>query len=131
MPTLDPARLMSIGAKLRPLRDEGVLIIGSGNLTHNLRDMIFGVTERSPRIPRYVLAFQDWMHDRVMARDVEALIDYRRRAPGAARAHPSEEHLFPLHVVLGAAGSASVPTRTFAGITEGALAMDVYTFADA
>lgn len=117
-----------LGQALAGLQNEGVLIIGSGSLTHNLRDMIPGVSEGSPRVPAYVPAFADWMHDKVMAHDVDALVDYRMRAPAAARAHPSEEHLFPLHVVLGAAGSASVPRRTYWGITEGALAMDVYTF---
>jgi 4,5-DOPA dioxygenase extradiol len=125
---LGAAHHYRLGQALAGLRNEDVLIIGSGSLTHNLRDMIFGVTEGSPRVPSYVPAFQDWMHDKVMTHDVEALVDYRRRAPGAVRAHPSEEHLFPLHVVLGAAGSASVPRRTYWGTTEGALAMDVYTF---
>jgi 4,5-DOPA dioxygenase extradiol len=120
-----------LGQALAGLQNEGVLILGSGNLTHNLSDMIPGVTENSSRVPAYVPAFADWMHDKVMAHDVDALVDYRRRAPAAARAHPSEEHLFPLHVVLGAAGSTSVPRRTYWGITEGALAMDVYTFAAA
>ena len=118
-----------LGQALAGLQDEGVLVIGSGSLTHNLRDMIPGVNEGSPRVPAYVPAFADWMHDKVMTHDVEAIVDYRRRAPGAVRAHPSEEHLFPLHVVLGVAGEASVPRRTYAAITEGALAMDVYTFA--
>lgn len=125
---LGAAHHYRLGQALAGLQNEGVLITGSGSLTHNLRDMLPGVSEGSSRVPAYVTAFADWMHDKVMAHDVEALVDYRRRAPAAARAHPSEEHLFPLHVVLGAAGSASVPRRTYRGITEGVLAMDVYTF---
>jgi 4,5-DOPA dioxygenase extradiol len=125
---LGAAHHYRLGQALAGLASEGVLIVGSGSLTHNLRDMIPGVSEGSPRVPAYVPAFQDWMHDRVMARDAQALLEYRRRAPAAARAHPSEEHLFPLHVVLGAAGERSVPRRPYAAITEGALAMDVYTF---
>ena len=125
---LGPAHHHRLGLALSALRREGVLIVGSGSLTHNLRDMIFGATEESPRVPAYVPAFQAWIHDKVMARDVAALIDYRRLAPGAARAHPGEEHLLPLHVVLGAAGTAAMPRRIHAGIAEGALAMDAYTF---
>jgi 4,5-DOPA dioxygenase extradiol len=125
---LGAAHHYRLGQALAGLQSEGVLIIGSGSLTHNLRDRIPGVSEGSPQVPAYVPAFQDWIHGKVLAHDVEALVDYRRRAPAAARAHPSEEHLFPLHVVLGAAGSTSVARRTYWGITEGALAMDVYTF---
>ena len=125
---LGPAHHYRLGQALAALRREGVLIVGSGSLTHNLRDMIFGVTEESPRVPAYVPAFQAWIHDKVLAHDVAALIDYRRLAPGAARAHPGEEHLLPLHVVLGAAGTAAMPRRIHAGIAEGALAMDAYTF---
>ena len=118
-----------LGRALAPLRDEGVLIVGSGSLTHNLRDMIPGVTEESSRVHPYVPAFQQWMHERILRHDIEALADYRRSAPHATRAHPDDEHLLPLYVVLGAAGAHSVPRREHAGITEGALAMDVYTFA--
>ena len=125
---LGPAHHYRLGQALAALRREGVLIVGSGSLTHNLRDMIFGVTEESPRVPAYVPAFQAWIHDKVLAHDVAALIDYRRLAPGAARAHPGEEHLLPLHVVLGAAGTAAMARRIHAGIAEGALAMDAYTF---
>lgn len=127
-PQLGAAHHYNLGQALAGLRNEGVLIVGSGSLTHNLRDMIPGVSEGSPHVPAYVPAFAEWMHDKVKAHDVEALIDYRRRAPAAARAHPSEEHLFPLYVALGAAGSACVPRRRYTGIAEGALVMDVYTF---
>ena len=127
-PHLGTAHHYRLGEALAQLRGEGVLIVGSGSMTHNLRDMVFGADEHSPRVPAYVPAFQNWMHEKLMAHDVAALLDYRRQAPGAVRAHPSEEHLLPLHVVLGAAGAASVPRRAWSAITEGALAMDVYTF---
>jgi 4,5-DOPA dioxygenase extradiol len=69
------------------------------------------------------------MHDTLRAGDVGALVDYRRRAPGATRAHPSDEHLLPLFVAVGAGGDAAVVRRRHAAIVEGALAMDLYTFA--
>ena len=127
-PALGTMHHYRLGRALAPLRDEGVLIVGSGSLTHNLRDMIPGVTEGSPRVHGYVPAFQEWMHERIVRHDVAALADYRRGAPDAARAHPDDEHLLPLYVVLGAAGAQAEPRRVHAGITEGALAMDAYVF---
>lgn len=105
-----------------------MLIVGSSSLTHNLRDMILGVTEESSRVQAYVPAFQQWMHDRIVHHDIEALADYRRSAPHAVRAHPDDEHLLPLYVVLGAAGTHSAPRRVHSGITGGALSMDAYLF---
>ena len=127
---LGPEHHYRLGLALSALPGEDVLVIGSGSLTHNLREVIslMGV-EDAPDLTAYVGAFQDWMHDRLVARDFEALLDYRRRAPEAARAHPTEEHLVPLYVAYGAAGNAPQTVRHHAGITEGVLAMDVYTFA--
>lgn len=125
---LGPEHHLRLGRALSALRNEGVLIVASGSLTHNLRDWRPNAGEGAP-IPGYVAEFQTWMHDTLRAGDVGALVDYRRRAPGATRAHPSDEHLLPLFVAVGAGGDAAVVRRRHATIVEGALAMDLYTFA--
>ncbi len=98
MPTLDPRRLFEVGRRLAPLRDEGVLILGSGFTTHNLR----GLTHDGS-VPRWSSEFDDWAERTVTAGDVDALIDFGRQAPAARLAHPRTEHWAPLFVSLGAA----------------------------
>ena len=80
------------------------------------------------RTPAYVRAFADWLAERLAARDIDALLDYRRLAPDAARAHPEEEHLLPLFVALGAGGDTAQATRFHAGIDDYVLAMDAWRF---
>jgi 4,5-DOPA dioxygenase extradiol len=98
MPSLDPAELLAVGRALAPLRDEGVLIVGSGFLTHNLRAGFQATT------PAWAAEFDAWVADAIARRDVEALVDVERRAPAVRQAHPRTEHLVPLHLALGAAG---------------------------
>lgn len=124
---LGPDHHLRLGRALAALRNEGVLIVASGSLTHNLRDWRPNAAEGTP-VAGYVPEFQQWMHDTLRANDVAALLDYRRRAPAAARAHPTDEHLLPLFVAVGAGGDQPVVTRRHAAIVEGALAMDLYTF---
>ena len=124
---LGPRHHFELGRALAALPGEGVLVLGSGNMTHNLREVVWGVDDPA-RVPAYVPAFQNWVRERLAAHESEDLIGYRSRAPEAARAHPTEEHFLPLFVAWGAAGSISTPERRFAGITEGVLAMDVYAF---
>jgi 4,5-DOPA dioxygenase extradiol len=112
----------------RALAGLGLLVIGSGNLTHNLRDWHL-VTRSGGAAPAYVRGFADWTAARLTAGDTAALLDYRRRAPGGVQAHPSEEHLLPLFVALGAAGAPARAERFHAGIDEHVLAMDAWTFA--
>lgn len=121
-----PAHHLAVGRALAPLREEGVLVIGSGSITHNLGDlrMGYGAEREAP----YVKPFIGWMEARLAAGDVAALLDYRRQAPFAQRAHPTDEHLLPLFVALGAAGSALHAERIDAGIDHGILAMDIYRF---
>jgi len=76
----------------------------------------------------YAVEFQRWIYDNIMADNVPALLDYRRRAPHAVRAHPTEEHFLPLFVPLGAAGGAGSARRINDEMTYGALAMDAYVF---
>lgn len=91
--------LISLGRELAPLRDEGVLIVGSGNVVHNLSTL--DVTDTQPA-PDWAVAFDDWLRERVEAFDFDALARWRREAPDADRAHPTPEHLRPLFVCLGA-----------------------------
>ncbi len=114
-----------VGQALEPLRAEGVLVIGSGHMTHNLREWR-GARDAAPA--PYVREFQEWVHARLQARDLEALLEYRAQAPHAARAHPSEEHFLPLYVALGAAGANASPRRQYDAIEGGVLAMDAYRF---
>jgi 4,5-DOPA dioxygenase extradiol len=101
MPTLDPRELMRVGEKLAPLRDEGVLIIGSGFFTHNLNAMRVGV-HGAP--PSWSSEFDDWGNRALADGDLDALIDFEHRAPAGRLAHPRTEHFAPLFVSLGAAG---------------------------
>nr|WP_293253664.1 class III extradiol ring-cleavage dioxygenase [Nannocystis sp.] len=100
MPSLDPHDLYALGQALAPLRDEGVLIVGSGFLTHNLRSL-----RNSPVVPTWASEFDHWIADVLTRRDHDALLDYRRRAPALQLAHPTEEHFAPVLVAAGAAGT--------------------------
>jgi 4,5-DOPA dioxygenase extradiol len=97
MPTLDPQRLLEIGRKLAPLRDEGVLIVGSGFFTHNLRALSQGGAVSS-----VMAEFDDWGKRALAAQDIDALLDFENKAPAGRFAHPRTEHFAPLFVTLGA-----------------------------
>jgi 4,5-DOPA dioxygenase extradiol len=112
-----------LGLALRPLRDEGVLILASGSLTHNLRHV--QRDHDAPPLP-YVAQFQQWCADRLAQRDTAALLDWSAVAPGAAQAHPHDDHLMPLFAGWGAGEGKA--TRLVDEITYGALAMDAYQF---
>lgn len=117
---------LDLGAALAPLRDEGVLIIGSGSFTHDLRRFRRDVDLAAPETAD-VTAFSDWMDAAIMAGDLAALADYRARAPYAAEEHPTEEHLLPLHVAAGAGGASKVE-RMHSSVEFGFLRMDAYRF---
>jgi 4,5-DOPA dioxygenase extradiol len=114
---------LRLGQTLAPLRDRGVLLIGSGSLTHNLYEF-----RQHIRDPEYAQAFADWVGDAVLRRDVDALLNYRERAPHAARAHPSEEHYLPLLVALGASHANDIRVLIEGGMTHGVLSMDSFGF---
>ncbi len=118
------AHHIALGRALAPLRDEGVLILGSGGFVHNLR----AIDWKSGPEPEWSRAFAKWVHEKLLARDEAALADYRNRAPGAKMAHPTEEHFMPLFVAYGA-GGAKVE-RLHTSVTFGSLRMDAYGFAD-
>lgn len=113
-----------IGQNLRQLREDDVLVIGSGNATHNLREMRPDGTEP----PAWVSAFADWLRAAVTTGNTDELLRYRNGAPFASRNHPTEEHFLPLFVALGA-GTPGVPGRNIhEGVSNGVLAMDAFAF---
>jgi 4,5-DOPA dioxygenase extradiol len=122
-----PEHHYQLGRALVPLAAQGFLIIASGSITHNLRDYQMAA-RNGGQSPAYVRQFADWLADRLHAHDVPALLDYRRLAPAAVQAHPSEEHLLPLFVALGAGGDAPKVQRLHAGIDDYVIAMDAYSF---
>ena len=118
-----PARHERIGRALAPLREEGVLILASGSLTHNLYEFR-GQAIDAPA-PQWVSEFGAWIKARLDADDRAALLDYRQAAPFARENHPTDEHLLPLFVAIGAGGHA---TRLHTSFEHGVLAMDAYAF---
>jgi 4,5-DOPA dioxygenase extradiol len=125
-PALGARHHLALGQALRPLLDEGVLVVGSGHMTHNLGDWQRGAADPAP-MP-YVEAFRKWVDEALGKRDFERLADYRSQAPHAVRAHPTEEHFLPLFIALGAARGAAAPQRLVDYVEGGALAMDAYAF---
>ncbi|WP_223511081.1 DODA-type extradiol aromatic ring-opening family dioxygenase, partial [Pseudomonas sp. BF-R-05] len=118
-----PALQTRVGHALASLREHGVLLIGSGSITHNLRELDWHAGPES--VEPWALAFRDWMIDKLAANDEAALHDYRAQAPNAVRNHPSDEHLLPLYFARAAGGQFSVAHQ---GFTMGALGMDIYRF---
>lgn len=113
MPSLDPAALLTLGRRLRGLRDEGILVIGSGFMTHSFAVM------RNPSLRGHTLAFDEWAADALARGDVDALTDYRVRAPGADVAHPTADHYVPLLLTLGAADDPASATSAIERMTFG------------
>jgi len=97
LPGLDPKELYAFGCALAPLRDEGVLIAGSGFLTHNMRSL------GEPTTPGWAREFDDWSAEVLSRRDVDALVDFKARSPSARLAHPREEHFAPVIAAAAAA----------------------------
>jgi 4,5-DOPA dioxygenase extradiol len=123
---MSPAHQFNIGRALAPLREENVLIIGSGSMTHNLSEFR-GNRLDSPALP-YVTEFAEWFAQKIEERDLESLLDYRRRAPHAVRAHPADDHLLPIFIALGAADVVWQSQRLVQEVMYGMLAMDTYRF---
>ena len=118
-----PALQTQVGQALASLRAEGVLVIGSGSITHNLGELDWHAGPES--VEPWAREFRDWMIDKLASNDEAALHDYRKLAPHAVRSHPSDEHLLPLYFARGAGGEFSVAHQ---GFTMGALGMDIYRF---
>ncbi|MEV8439034.1 class III extradiol ring-cleavage dioxygenase [Actinosynnema sp. NPDC051121] len=109
MPSLDPRELFDVGRRLAPLREQGVLIVGSGFMTHNLSCVDLS-TGPDYRPPSWSAEFDDWAGRALADGDVDALLDFERKAPAAGVAHPRTEHFAPLFVSLGASTSQEATT---------------------
>ncbi|MGL4273290.1 MAG: DODA-type extradiol aromatic ring-opening family dioxygenase [Pseudomonas paracarnis] len=120
---LGPALQTQVGHALASLREQGVLLIGSGSITHNLGELDWRAGPET--ITPWAREFRDWVVDKLATNDDAALHDYRRQAPHAVRNHPSDEHLLPLYFARGAGGDFSVAHQ---GFTLGTLGMDIYRF---
>lgn len=112
-----------VGQALASLREQDVLIIGSGSITHNLRELDWHAGPES--VEPWAKAFRDWIIEKLASNDQAALHDYRSQAPAAARNHPSDEHLLPLFFARSAGDEFSIVHK---GFTMGALGMDIYRF---
>jgi len=128
VPSLAPAQQFAFGQALAPLADEGVLVLGTGSITHNLFKVFGGrPAVEAPEIAESA-AFRAWVHERSALRDWPALFDYRRQAPHAALMHPTDEHWLPWYVAAGAGGRDDAPLRVHSSVTYGCLGMDAYAF---
>lgn len=130
-PSEGPAHHLRLGEALAFLRAEEVLVIGSGSFTHNLREAFARIRQgkREDATPEWVSGFAEWMTDRLVAGDRPALEAYRSQAPFARENHPTDEHLMPLYVALGAAGAGAAATKLHASHDFGVLAMEAFAFA--
>lgn len=128
-----PQSLLAMGTALQSLRSEGVLIIGSGSMTHNLGEFFNGIPALDAPAAPYVDAFSRWMENAITRSDAPALQNYRSLAPHAVRAHPTDEHLVALFFALGAAGwgrDADVKAHYLSReVMYGNLAMDAFVAA--
>ena len=122
--SLNTQQALQLGRGLKALRDEGILVVGAGSITHNLYDI------RSPGSPseRYVDEFTSWIKQTLAEGDLEALVNYRSLAPHAAKAHPTEEHFLPLLVAVGASDEGEAMTLIEGDVTYGVLSMESYAW---
>ena len=125
-PEADPSHHFRIGQALAPLRDEGVLIVASGAMTHNLR--AFRGQPVDAAVPSWVSDFTGWMHDALTSKTPKSAVAYRDQAPFAVENHPEAEHILPLYVALGTAAAGEPIVRVHDSVEHGVLAMDVYRF---
>lgn len=125
---LDAAGAVRLGRALAPLADEGVLIVGSGSITHNLHEVRW---EPGPEAEAYATEFTQWARQSVQRRDEAGLVNYLSVAPHARRAHPTSEHYLPLPFAFGASAPEARAQVIDGGTTHGVLAMDAYLFGEA
>ncbi len=119
---LTPQGAFELGRALRPLSDLGVLIVGSGSITHNLSEFSLSATDEAP----YARSFTEWVRSQVLRSDFESLINTQNQAPQATRAHPTDEHYLPLLIAAGAASDAATVEVLEGGITNGVIGMESY-----
>jgi len=125
-PAYGPAHHFELGRAMAKLREQDVLVVGSGSFTHDLH-RFFGQPINS-KPPADVVAFSDWMHSKLIAGATQDLLAYRTHAPYAVENHPTDEHLLPIFTAMGAAGAGAKAQRAHASSTYGVLRMDAYTF---
>ena len=125
-PHLTPHHHFNLGKALASLRSQNILIIASGSATHNLRE--FGKYSLNALPPVWVTEFSQWLSQTLEQKNIEALLDYCRLAPHASRNHPTEEHLLPLFVALGAGGERAKVVELHSSYTYGVLSMAAYAF---
>jgi 4,5-DOPA dioxygenase extradiol len=130
VPSQSPAQQFALGEALASLADEGVLVFGTGSITHNLQLAFSGGlhgNRSQPEAPESA-AFREWFRARSAALDWDALLAYRQRAPHAAFMHPTDEHLLPWFVAAGAGGRGHAPVRLHDSVEMGCIGMDAYAF---
>lgn len=121
----DARAVYVLGQALQDLRSQGVLLVGSGSMTHNLREFFGGERQAAS----YVVEFSRWVEQQVQAGAIDALLDWQQQAPHALRAHPTDEHFLPLYFALGA-GAGSTPHYLSREVMYGMLAMDAFALQD-
>lgn len=129
-PHAGPEHHFRLGQALEPLRHENILIVGSGSMTHNLKEAFaaFRSGERGAAMPAWVAQYVDWMDRKLENADLDALLAYRERAPFAVENHPTDEHLMPLFSALGAAGEGWSTRKLHSSCDFGVLSMNAYAF---
>lgn len=131
-PYEDAAYHLRLGRALADLPAEDVLVMGTGAMTHNLRELVRGgLKQPDAPVEAWAAGFADWIADRAAKGDEASLVDYIAHAPDAQRAHPEDDHFLPFFVALGAAGEGAIGTRIHHSVEYGALVMDAYSFAAA
>jgi 4,5-DOPA dioxygenase extradiol len=125
-----PTHHLRLGQALAKLRKEDILVIGSGSFTHNLREAFTALRagERAAKMPDWVSGFIGWMDKHIAAGDEPGLLAYRANAPYAHENHPTEEHLMPLYVAIGAAGAGWKAEKIHESHEFGVLSMDAFAF---
>lgn len=124
LPDLDTASALALGRALAPIREQGVMILASGGMTHNLYEF----RQSGASAAEYALEFTHWIRQAVTRNDIERLVNYRQLAPHAQRAHPTEEHFLPLLVALGARTDKEIVRVLDGGIDHGVLSMESYAW---
>jgi 4,5-DOPA dioxygenase extradiol len=117
-----------LGQALAPLRDENILLVGSGSMTHNLRAFFRGGFPVTAPVEAWVADFLGWLDDRLEAGETDAALQVLDKAPHGRDNHPTPEHILPLFVALGAGGDAAKATKLHASVDHGVLAMDAWRF---
>jgi 4,5-DOPA dioxygenase extradiol len=126
-PQLGPAHHIALGKALASLRDENILVIGSGSMTHNLHEFYSSDLPPDAAALPWVAAFTEWVHERIEAGANDDLINYRTLAPHAVDNHPTDEHLMPLFIAIGA-GENNKGRRIHSSSRSGVISMDTYVF---